>query len=60
MFTSVNGIFEYLPTYKAYHWRLLEELYEDNVMYLEMRSGLGSVGSSCGFQMSDKMKLFFF
>lgn len=43
MFNTVNGIFSYVPTYKAYHRRLLEELYEDNVMYLEMRTGLGSV-----------------
>ena len=45
MFDTVNGIFQYVPTYKAYHWRLLEELYEDNVMYLEMRTGLSSVRS---------------
>lgn len=43
MFTTVNGIFSYVPTYKAYHRRLLEELYEDNVMYLEMRTGLSGV-----------------
>lgn len=43
MFTTVNGIFSYVPTYIAYHRRLLEELYEDNVMYLEMRSGLSPV-----------------
>lgn len=43
MFTTVNGVFAYAPTYKAYHWRLLEELYEDNVMYLEMRTGLTGV-----------------
>lgn len=46
MFTTVSGIFDYLPTYLAYHRRLLEELYDDNVMYLEMRSGLSPV-SSC-------------
>lgn len=43
MFTTVNGIFAYVPTYKAYHRQLLEELYEDNVMYLEMRSGISPV-----------------
>ena len=43
MFTTVNGIFSYVPTYKAYHRRLLEELYEDNIMYLEMRTGLSGV-----------------
>ena len=43
MFNVVGGIFDYLPTYKAYHQRILEELYEDNVMYLEMRTGMGGV-----------------
>lgn len=43
MFTTANGIFSYAPTYKAYHRQLLQELYEDNVMYLEMRTGLSGV-----------------
>ena len=42
-FSIVGSIFDYLPTFKAYHRRLLEELYEDNVMYLEMRTGMGGV-----------------
>lgn len=43
MFLTVNAIFTYAPTFKAYHRRILEELYEDNVMYLEMRAGLSPV-----------------
>lgn len=43
MFTTVNGIFSYLPTYVAYHRRILEELYEDNVMYAEIRTGVSPV-----------------
>jgi hypothetical protein len=43
MFSTVNGIFSYVPTFKAYHRRLLEELYDDNVMYLAMRTGLSPV-----------------
>jgi hypothetical protein len=43
MFTAVNGIFAYVPTYKAYHRQLLQELFDDNVMYLEMRTGLSPV-----------------
>lgn len=34
---------DYLPTYKAFHRRLLEEVFEDNVMYLEMRTGMSGV-----------------
>jgi hypothetical protein len=43
MFNVLNGILDYLPTYKAFHWRLLEEIYEDNIMFIEMRTGMGSV-----------------
>ncbi|KAG5669875.1 hypothetical protein PVAND_000166 [Polypedilum vanderplanki] len=43
IFSIIGGIFDYLPTYKAFHRRLLEELYEDNVMYLEMRTGMGGL-----------------
>lgn len=46
MFTTVSGIFAYEPTYRAYHRQLLEELYADNVMYVEMRTGLSPVNSS--------------
>jgi hypothetical protein len=46
MFNIIGGIFDYLPVYKAFHRRLMEELYEDNVMYLEMRTGMGGV-SNC-------------
>ncbi|CRK88796.1 CLUMA_CG002502, isoform A [Clunio marinus] len=40
MFTTIRGILDYAPTYKAFHWRLLEEHYEDNVMYVELRASL--------------------
>ncbi|CAO1424515.1 unnamed protein product [Diamesa tonsa] len=43
MFSTVNGIFSYVPTYLAYHRRILEELYEDNVMYAEIRTGVSPI-----------------
>lgn len=46
MFNVVGSFLDYLPTYKAYHQRILEELYEDNVMYLEMRTGMGGVSEN--------------
>lgn len=46
MFAVVGGLFAYTPTFIAYHRRLLEELYEDNVMYVELRMGLPSVSES--------------
>jgi adenosine deaminase CECR1 len=57
MFLTINGIFSYVPTFKAYHRRLLEELYEDNVMYLEMRTSLSEVKDtklSIEFSFSDQ------
>jgi hypothetical protein len=45
MFTTIEGLLDYAPTYKAYHYRLLEELYEDNVQYVELRSGFSGVSS---------------
>lgn len=43
MFNVLNGLMDYLPIYRVFHWRLLEEIYEDNVMFMEMRTGMGSV-----------------
>lgn len=57
MFSILNGILDYLPTYKAFHWRLLEELYEDNVMYMEMRTGMGGV--RIFFHLNIRLLIFF-
>jgi adenosine deaminase CECR1 len=43
MFTIVKSFFDYLPTYRAYYRQLLQELYDDNVMYAELRTGMGDV-----------------
>ncbi|KAL9898306.1 adenosine deaminase 2-like [Glossina fuscipes fuscipes] len=37
MFFGLWDAVHYLPAAKAFYWRLLEELYEDNVMYAELR-----------------------
>jgi hypothetical protein len=54
MFKVVKGMFSYAPTYKAYHRQLLTELYEDNIMYLEMRTGLSSVNKTFYFRFCDE------
>ena len=43
MFDTLSEAIYYLPAYRAYHWQLLEELYNDNVMYAEMRISLKEV-----------------
>jgi len=56
MFNVVGSFLDYLPTYKAYHQRILEELYEDNVMYLEMRTGMGGVSENFRSKKSHSQK----
>ncbi|XP_015037138.2 adenosine deaminase 2 isoform X1 [Drosophila pseudoobscura] len=38
MFDTFGDAIRYLPAFRAYHWQMLEELYNDNVMYAEIRS----------------------
>ncbi|XP_030369997.1 adenosine deaminase 2 [Scaptodrosophila lebanonensis] len=40
IFTTVDKLYKYRPTYCAYHKRLLEELCEDNIIYAEIRASL--------------------
>ncbi|EDV42743.1 uncharacterized protein Dana_GF16877 [Drosophila ananassae] len=40
MFDSFNDALAYLPVFQIYTWRALEELYNDNIMYAELRSTL--------------------
>ncbi|XP_065362192.1 adenosine deaminase 2 [Calliphora vicina] len=37
MFRTISDALLYLPAYRSYHWQMLEELYNDNVMYAEVR-----------------------
>lgn len=43
MFGVVGDFIKYLPVFIDYHWKLLEELHDDNVMYVEIRSSLPTV-----------------
>lgn len=43
MFGVVGDFIKYMPVFKDYHWKLLEELHNDNVMYVEIRSSLSPV-----------------
>lgn len=43
IFGSIGDILRYLPIFLDYHQRLLEELYDDKVIYAEIRSSLNGV-----------------
>lgn len=43
MFDTLTEAISYLPAFRAYHWQLLEELYNDNIMYAELRINLHQV-----------------
>lgn len=45
MFSTVNDVLRYLPAFRAYTWRMLEEIYEDNVMYAEVRMDFKEVST---------------
>ncbi|EDV90681.1 adenosine deaminase 2 [Drosophila grimshawi] len=48
MFDTLRDAIYYLPAYRAYHWQLLEELYNDNVMYAELRISLSELYDASG------------
>ncbi|XP_055544118.1 adenosine deaminase 2 isoform X2 [Wyeomyia smithii] len=43
MFTMVRDLISYKPIFEAFHTRLLEEFYEDNVFYIELRMSLSKI-----------------
>lgn len=43
MFGVVGDFIKYMPVFKDYHWKLLEEMHNDNVMYVEIRTSLSPV-----------------
>lgn len=43
MFGVVGDFIKYVPVFQDYHWKLLEELHYDNVMYVEIRTSLSPV-----------------
>ncbi|KAH8414660.1 hypothetical protein KR215_011734, partial [Drosophila sulfurigaster] len=48
MFDTLSEAIYYLPAFRAYHWQLLEELFNDNVMYAELRVGLHELYDASG------------
>ncbi|XP_017856626.1 PREDICTED: adenosine deaminase CECR1 [Drosophila arizonae] len=48
MFDTLTEAIYYLPAFRAYHWQLLEELYNDNVMYAELRISLKEIYDASG------------
>lgn len=51
IFTTVDRLYKYRPTYCAYHKRMLEELCEDNIIYAEIRASLSPVSSNRGLYL---------
>lgn len=43
IFETTSDFYKYLPVFRIYHKRLLQELYEDHIYYVEMRISLSSV-----------------
>ncbi len=41
MFASIGGLLDYWPVYRDFHYQILQEMYDDNVMYAEFRTGVG-------------------
>ncbi|XP_020817751.1 adenosine deaminase CECR1 [Drosophila serrata] len=48
MFDVIGDALAYLPAFRAYHWQMLEELYNDNVMYAEIRTSCKKLYDASG------------
>ncbi|XP_017084644.2 adenosine deaminase 2 [Drosophila eugracilis] len=48
MFDIIGDALTYLPAFRAYHWQMLEELYNDNVMYAEIRTSCKTLYDASG------------
>lgn len=43
MFITNGGFLSYLPTFKDFHYQIMQELFDDNIMYAEFRSSIKTV-----------------
>ena len=43
IFTTIGGFLGYLPTFKDFHYQIMQELYDDNIMYAELRTSIKTV-----------------
>lgn len=48
MFDAIKGLITYLPYFKDFHYRMLEEFYEDGIFYTEMRTSFTELYDSFG------------
>jgi hypothetical protein len=44
-FVSIAGLVTYAPVFKDFLYKGLEQLFHDNIMYLELRTGLSRVST---------------
>lgn len=42
-FATVSSLLKYWPTFKEFHYQLMQELYDDNIMYAEVRTSMKTV-----------------
>lgn len=54
MFSTTGDLLSYIPAFRAYTRRMLEEMYEDNLMYAEVRMSFKEVGKCASICMDVK------
>ena len=57
MFDTIGEALKYLPAYRAYHKRMLEEMYEDKIMYAELRMRFKPLFDQKGTVVSEQQSI---